>query len=750
MLYRCAIASITLVGAFFGTARGFAADNSADSGQLEEVVVTAQKRSESLQTVPLSITSFSSVELEHRAVTDFADWGTTVPNLSFGAVGDGYANSRQIAIRGISGTNTTGFYLDEIPLPDSLDPRIIDVDRIEILRGPQGTLYGASSMGGTVRIISKQPILDEFSGDVHGGVSDTWNTDRPNEVGDGAVNIPLISGHLAARVVAFYDNEAGYFKRAFPTVPGGSEYTTIDNVAAQKTDGGTLTLLWKPIDSLSVTPRVMYQESTYNGFPYADATDTNLNPYNFVQTRSFNVPEGGSDRWTLSSIGINYRTDFGELVSSTAYFDRRIIETENQTEFFDAIFPGLPLAPSTQTEIKPLHRFVEEIRFASALNGPFQYVVGLFDEQYNGQFTVGQFPPAYVKGLGALTGYPTDMSYEQFDPSTVRNVAAYSQLSYSATSKLKFTGGLRWYELATTNAGVQSGAVIGPAIVDPPATVRNVGVTPKYEADYQLTPSDMVYTSAAKGFRPGGVFPSVSPDPAIGCPQDLAQIGITPQEARRYQPDSLWTYEVGTKTGWAENRLTVDGALFYTDWKNIQQLILLQCGFQFEANAGAAKSEGGELELHARPLPELDVNLGVGYNHAVITRASSGGAVSPQKVGDRVYQIPDWTADAGATYTVPLSGGYSFLTNLQYSYVGDSFSGNNDPLDPRIRSPYSLVDARAALSWGVYEAALVAKNITNEHADLADNRSIVAEDPGRPRVVTNQPRTIGLEFRAKF
>lgn len=741
----------TLSGAICATwsVAPLSADLGDSIGQLAEIVVTAEKRSENLQSVPMSIVSLGSAELQTRAVESFMDYGTTVPNLSFGAAGDGSANSRQIAIRGISGTHTTGFYIDEIPLPDSLDPRIIDMDHIEVLRGPQGTLYGASSMGGTVRVITKQPNVSDVSADLHASVSSTWNTNQPNWTGDGVLNIPIVKDYLAVRLVGFEDSEAGFFKREFPTVPGGQALTVVDNVAAIRTTGMAMSILWKPLDGLEVRPRVLYQFSSYNGFPYADVTDTDLNPTNFVQRRTFNVPEGGYDKWTLASLGITYQTPWGEIVSASGYFDRYILETENQTDFFDAIFPLIP-SPTSGVEIKPLQRFVEEVRFASSLPGPVQFVTGLFYETYRGQFTLGEFPPTYVKGIGAVSGYPSDLSYAEYDPSIVRQTAAYGELTYKVTSKLKVTAGLRWYELATTSSDIQEGAVIGPTIVDPPATTRNVGVNPKGQINYQLTPSALLYATAAKGFRPGGIFPAVSPSPAFGCPQELASFGDTVQSARHYQADSLWTYELGGKTEWLNNRLTVNGAAFYTDWQNIQQLILLKCGFQFEANAGAAKSEGGELEIRARPISALDVNAGLGYNHAVITKASSGGAISPQAIGSPVYQIPDWTGSVGATYTQRFSGDYKLVLNSEYSYVGRSFSGNNDPSNPRERAAYRLLDLRMALPWERYEAAIFAKNVTNDHANLSDNRSIVVETPGRPRVVTNQPRTVGVEFRARF
>jgi outer membrane receptor protein involved in Fe transport len=729
------------------------ADAPAEADQIPEIVVTAQKRAESLQNVPVSITTFGTEELKVRAVESFIDYATSVPNLGFGASGDGAANSRTISIRGVSGDNTTGFYLDETPLPDSLDPRIVDVNHIEVLRGPQGTLYGARSMGGTVRLLTNQPDPNAFSGSVHAGVSSTENTTAPNYVADGVVNLPLIADRLGMRLVGFFDREAGYFRRDFPTVPGGTVLSTVQDVGRSVVQGGSLSLLLKVNDALTVTPRILHQENAYNGFPFADGTATSYNPTNFLQSRTFNVPEGGSDRWTLYSLGVHYTLPLGELVSSTSYFDREITEREDESEVVSLFFytpAGLPPVLSQITEIKPLHRFVQEVRFASQLQGPLQFVLGAYFSESNGQFTPGYYPPTIVPGLTAVSGYPGDLFFYQDYPSTIREPAIFGELSYQLTSRLKLTAGARWYEIKSTASGTEQGAAVGTVVTDAPSTLTEVGVNPKFQADYQLTDDAMVYATAAKGFRPGGIVPTVPSAPALGCPGQLAALGLTTQQTHEYQSDSLWNYELGSKTTWFDNRLTVNADVFYIDWKNIQQQILLSCGFQFRTNAGAAKSEGGELEVHARPLHGLDISTGVGYQHAVITKAGAGGIDSPLQPGDRVYQVPDWTANTSVTYTAALSSHFNLVNNVTYSYVGDSKSANNDPFDPRTRSPYALLDARFALAFSQYEIALVGKNLTNDHANLADNRSIAVELPGRPRIVTNQPITFGIEFRSTF
>lgn len=729
------------------------ADAPADSDQIPEIVVTAQKRVENLQNVPVSITTFGSAELRNRAVESFIDYATSVPNLGFGASGDGAANSRTISIRGVSGDNTTGFYLDETPLPDSLDPRVVDIDRIEVLRGPQGTLYGARSMGGTVRLLTNQPDPNQFSAAAHAGLSSTDHTVAPNYVADGVVNLPLIQDTLALRMVGFFDREAGYYTREFPTTPGGSTLSTVKDVGRSVVQGGSLSLLWKVNDALTVTPRILHQENAYNGLPFADGTASDFRPTNFVQRRLFDDTEGGSDRWTLYSLGVHYSLPLGELVSSTSYFDREIIEREDESDVVSMFFftpAGLAPVESQITEIKPLHRFVQELRFASQLQGPWQFVLGAYFSSTNGQFTPGLYPHTVVPGLTAVSGYPGDLFFYQNYPSTIREPAAFGELSYQATSQLKLTAGARWYEIKSTASGTEQGAAVGTIVTDTAGSLTEVGVNPKVQADYQLNADAMVYATAAKGFRPGGIVPTVPSAAALGCPAQLAALGLTTAQTHQYQSDSLWNYELGAKTSWLDNRLTVNADVFYIDWSNIQQQILLACGFQFRTNAGAAKSEGGELEVHARPLHGLDISGGVGYQHAVITKAGAGGAASPLQPGDRVYQVPDWTANTSVTYSTALNARLNLVSNLSYSYVGDSKSANNDPFNPRTRAPYALLDARLGLALTGYEIALVGKNLTNEHANLSDNRSIAVELPGRPRIVTNQPITIGIEVRATF
>jgi iron complex outermembrane receptor protein len=785
------------VAAMIGSLRVFAADASAPTGELEEITVTAQKRAESQQNVPLSMTTFGSVALQEKEINNFFDYATKVPNLAFAPTGDGVGTARTISIRGVSGNNVTSYYIDDTPLPDSIDPRILDIDHIEVLRGPQGTLYGARSMGGLVRTVTKEPDLNDFTATIHGGVSDTARTDQPNYTGDAVVNIPLIQNTMALRVSAFYDEEAGYFKRSYCTNPAAAMaltctplattgITTVGNVGAIDTSGFAATLTIKPTDSLTITPRFMLQRAGYNGFPMADyRTDTangigypvpatgapsptEMIPNNFTQARWFNLQEGGWDDWGLTSLAVHWKTGAGELVSSSSFFSRKVDETEDESDFVYAAItsysPGAEPEPSTITEIKDYQEFVQEVRFVSALQGPVQFVAGAFYSDTHGRLPyAAYYPPSTAPGLDlTLTGapgveitpgYPNLIFIQDFH-SYIKEPAAFGELSYQPIEPLKLTAGLRWYQVRESSEGYEGGLATGggPLIPNPTISSTESGVNPKFEADYHITPDQMIYANVAKGYRPGGqvpIVPAGEPGTETDCVAALKAVdpNITIQQTRSFNSDSLWNYELGAKTAWLDHRMTIDAAGFYIDWKNIQQEILLSCGFQYTANAGAAVSKGGELEMRARPTDPLELSLGLGYQNATITKQGVG---SPQTVGSPIYQVPDWTGNGSATYTTQLSADWKMISDADYSYIGRSYSGNNVPQDPRLRPSYRLINARLAFDRGPFEVALVGKNLGNEVANLGDNRSIAAETPGRPRLFVNQPRTIGVEFRQSF
>ena len=743
------------IGQGAGAAPAQRSSANADQGKLEEVIVTAEKRSENLQSVPFSITSLTSRTLVTQGITSFVDYGTKVPNLAFANTGDGIAQARTISIRGISGDNTTGFYIDNTPVPDSVDPRIIDIDHIEVLRGPQGTLYGARSMGGTVRVITKQPNADDMSGSLDANLS-TTHLGGTNYSLNGVWNAPLVADKLGLRIVGLYDFESGFMRRSYPD-PTNPAVTDVSNPEGDtRTYGGSISMLFNVNSHFSISPRIMYQKESYNGFPLADGVLNANNQFEPLTDASLthkeviNDPQFGTTHWTLYSFDMKYNTSFGAFTSSTSYFDRYINETGSEANFITWLAQNALGDPTYQpvhspiTEMRKFNRFVQEFRFISDFSGPFQFTGGLYYAETH-EWRI--YPPAYVSNLSASTGIPgADFIFADDERDAIKEPAVYGEGSYQVTDKLKATVGLRWYSIKYDFLrGYQNGFAANGMTDPPPTSETETGYTPKFNLQYQITSNDMVYGTISKGFRPGG---EVAPVPAgLGCAANLASLGLTEADTAHYGSDSIWNYEVGAKTGWFNNRLTVDSSLFWIDWNNIQQQILLACGFQFRANAGAAVSRGAELEVHALPVDGLQLDFGLGYQDAHITKASAG---SPQKVGDRVFQTPNWTVSGSATYTVPLTSKYDMIVNATYSYVGNSTSANNDPFNPRVRPAYTLVGTRLGIEWDSYSLTLFGKNLTNEHANFADYRDIAAETPGQPLVVTNQPRTFGVEFRDDF
>lgn len=800
------------LASLFGTTLASAQSATPAGDQVEEIVVTATRRSESLQDVPMSITALNAATLEQRSIKSFIDYASQVPSLAFANTGDGSGTARTISIRGVSGDNTTGFYIDETPVPDSIDPRVIDVERIEVLRGPQGTLYGARSMGGTVRMITTQPDLNNFSGRVSANGGKTQEASNANYGVDGAVNIPLIAGTMALRAVAFYQHDAGFFSRRFlsnpsdvnnlapnanPTTLGNLATTRLDDVGRDNSYGAAASLAIKATEGLMFTPRIMFQKSDTNGLLYADGGSypvpavvgpVNMHPQGYLQDRFFNLPEGSKDSWVLASLGASYDASSFNFVSSTSYFDRTVDETEDETDFLwqnlEAPFDGIPLGDvnnpntplyhavplaSTIRELKQIHRFVQELRVTSRLSGPWQYVAGFFFSDTRGRVPyAGYYPAALAPGISQTGGFVVqgipglpipvnpanpDEIFGQDYQTKVSEPALYGEVSWAFTEAWKATLGLRAYRVRTETGGYLEGIAFGGArLTDPNSSTTENGVNPKIAFEYKAAPGELLYADAARGFRPGGLVPSIPGNSAsdpLGCFGQLQALGYaSADQTKSYKSDHLWTYELGAKTAWADNRLTVDGAVFLTKWDQIQQLVALPCGFQFRANSGQAEIKGFDLEIHGRPTPNLDLSAGVGFQHARITQGSP--LLPALQDGDRVYEVPDWTANAAASYTVPLNNESALVGTVSYSYTGDSVSASVDTNDPRLRPGYSLVDARLAYQLRNYEFAFVGKNLTGTEANLGDNRSLAAETVGRPRIVVNAPRTLGVEVRAKF
>lgn len=722
-----------------------------------EIVVTASRRSQNLQDVPMSITAVTGSALQTKVATTFLDYAVSIPNLSFSVAGVGPSSGRSIAVRGIADVNTTGFYIDDSPLTESLDPKILDVERIEVLRGPQGTLYGARSLGGTVRLITVQPDANEFSGHVHASLSSTRNTDQPNYQIDGALNLPVVKDRIGLRVVALHQYDAGYFSRTYDVPGGGTQ--TVRNVGRSVTDGFSASALVKITDDLSITPRILYQSTRLNGYQLADVAVDNsslvpniLRVQSLDQRRMFDLPEASDDKWLLGTVDVKLKKSFGTFSYATTFFHRRTRDVEDQSDFIASAFGISQEIPTTIEVHTPVDSFAQELRFASSFKGPVQVVTGLF---YNNVRSNQWSPPNIIPGLDAATGgaLGTDFVYEKNWPTSQKDYAVYGEVNWKILPALTATLGGRAFKTKTASSITGAGIVYGGSDSRGKTTLSESGFTPKASLQYEFSRGNQIYGTVAKGFRPGGpnqLFPAF-----FGCPQELAGLGQTSDSAAFYKSDTVWSYEVGAKTTMFDRKLRASASAFRIDWSDIQQKVQLKCGFDFKTNSGSARSQGFELEFTANPISGLTVGAGGGYVDAKFTESSPN---SRFKAGDRIPQVPKWNFNVNADYRREVMPSVEGFVHADYAYVGSSDSSINanvspvtGHLIPRIRPSYEIVNARiGVLVRSTYEFALFAKNLTDERASLSDITAAAAEAPGRARVTINQPRTIGAEVRVRF
>jgi iron complex outermembrane recepter protein len=766
--------------------------NADDSGGLAEIVVTAQKRSSTVQETPISITAVSGADLQDRGISDVATLAAATPGVSLKSNGPGQT---EIEMRGMtsSGGNsaTVGFYLDDVPMTAPtgaqngkvvIDPTLYDLNRIEVLRGPQGTLYGSGSMGGTVKLITNQPNLTKTEGSFESILSGT-DGGGFNHNDNFMFNLPLINDQLALRIVGSEAHTSGWIDRIvvnpFPLPTNGGatrgdvQAAPIESVRhgsnAEQLYGVRVTMLWKPSDALSITPSIFYQRVTQEGPSSFDSV-----PGTQAHYQPFGVAEPYSDEIKVYSLNVNYNFDSFDLTSITAQWNRTSIQSQDGSEnfnnplsFVEVNIPGtisfyLPggTGPVQGTETDPSKQFSEEIRAASTGEGPLKWVGGLFYSHFKSVwnlYTAVENPSAFFdNGTGAPA--TANAIWNLVNPSTISQYAAFGEGTYALTSRLKATVGLRYYsyDYSFHDDFAGWGSPLGgatPSIESVSQT--HSGVNPKFNLAYEFDKDLMVYITASKGYRPGGANQPLPTTGPLWAPGGVP-LSATPfnypngKWPQSYAPDTLWSYELGEKARFFDRHLTVDASVYYEKWSNVQ-LLELPNDYLLNDNNGDAKIYGGELE--ARGLLGAGFQLGIsgGYTHAIL----SPGIHYTITPANLLPDVPEFTANANLTYEHALGDKYRLNARLETTYVDKRYDLTFPPgfgtgaLTPL--SPYDLTNVRVGIrseaGWGV---AVFVNNVANKQAALENMTQLTLTNASFNRVVTSQPRTAGVDLTYAF
>ena len=744
---------IPLVLLLCGWALPALADELKDTGAgLEEITVTAQRRTESLQVVPISISAITGDSLDNLGIKRFSEYASMVPNLSVGSgagsggagTGFGVSTTKTITIRGVFGDNTTGVYLDDSPVPPSMDPRLLELDRVEVLRGPQGTLFGAGSMGGTVRYVARDASTDRASGKVEAEGSYVDRGGGGYSV-NATLNVPLVADNVALRVSALSAFDPGLFTRTWggpldprspilPFPPGGAPVGEKKHVGDEQDTGVMASLHLTPevVPGLTVTPLFIYQKSSSNGYPLADYTANN-----FAQTRPLDVPEAVGDTWNFESLTVKQELGFGRFIVLGNHFYRDGYDLEDTTDANAVVFWGLPYyVPAPIVDHLYFRDWTGEARFESTFQGPVQFVSGVYWSQEDRFYHQYYNAPGFNVATGGV--YGTDLTFLQNTPNADRQRAAYADVTYQATRALEFSAGVRLAHLEHDGTYVASGPLNGGVSSDYAAHSEN-DKAPRFTGKYQLSADHMVYASAAKGFRIGGTNPYVPPQ----CGPALASLGIT--NGNEFKSDSLWSYELGLKSSWMDGRIKTRVAVYDIEWKNTQHTVVLPCEWSIVANVGSTSSRGFELEIDAAPIEHLTVNVSTGYEDAKVSQAAQE---SDTIEGQPLQNTPRWTAATTLQYSIPLGERTGFVMG-QYTYTDSRVSYNDSPTGLSLPA-YSLVNLRAGFNQGPWQAALFVKNLFNTLGVTGDLLPDGAQLPDRPRLFVTRPRTIGIQIRRDF
>ena len=775
--------ALTPVLAFAQTAQPPAAapDAGRNYDKVEEIVVTAQKRSELLTKVPISVTAIDQETLDKEGAKSMADVARLVPGLSLQA-SDSQGDTN-ISIRGIvsdTGAQTTGVYIDDTPVQARQEvvasnpyPKVFDLDHIEVLKGPQGTLFGAGSEGGTVRFLTPDPSLSTYSGFIHSDVAATDGGAPSWETG-GAVGGPIIDGVLGFRASIWEREDGGYINRVNPETGG----TTATDANGENSRVGHFALKFAPTDDLILETTLYYQDVHENdrSFYWESA-----GPFNDLAR----IPQPSTDVFVLPTVSAEYDFDAFSVKTITSYFKRNYNQTFDATSFElsgliplgssptsgpqtgNIILPGYPNYLSVGTHEAAQDNWTEELRFTSAdrPGSHWSWVGGLY-YQHNISSDKQQFAEPFDEVgnyLSQFYGYgpgdslswfgeaPIDGKYSYMDRFVVRETdkAAYGNVTYEILDGLKASVGLRVAQSGFDFVDYQDGPYGTAAPQTNSGSEKETPVTPRFNLSYQLTPDQMIYATAAKGYRIGGAN---EPAPQGVCGTDLAALGIS-QVPQTFNSDTVWNYELGAKGKFFDNSLLLQGSLFWIDWNNIQQQVYLPtCGYYYTANLGTASSRGFDLQAQWAVGHGLVLSGSAGLTDARYTSTIIENGNILAKSGDSLA-TPEWAATASAEYHFKSVAETDSYARLDYQFAGSYYrTGSAETFsyeqETRNAPATHYMTARIGATRDGWDVSAYINNLLDSRTSLYRYQD-TSVSPGL-RDLTFRPITIGLTAEYKF
>jgi iron complex outermembrane recepter protein len=784
-------ASVSLLALMLSVTPAIAQQAEADDVNGNEIVVTATKRDQTLQDVPFSINAQTAADIQKTGSTSLEDLSRNVAGLSIQNLGPGQS---QVAIRGVSAgqivrdqpgvKEQVGIYLDESVISLSLftpDLDLFDLNRVETLRGPQGTLFGSGSVGGTIRYITNQPKLGKTEGTIESNANLVDGKDFGGHV-KGAINLSA-SDKVAIRAVGYYTRYGGFIDAL---TPAGRK----DNINDGKRYGGRIAVTFAPSETVTITPRIIYQKITTGGFNREEIFNLYANPFTttrpavtFKERQQFLLlDEAFKDETTIADATIKVGFDGFDFTSVSSYTHRNILVSRDASALTGSVsvdlgFPtAAVLLPSNLLDTTKVDAYTQEARLSSNDKGKFQWVVGGFYSKTNRKYAQRLPTPGYDAAtdatLGAGTsaatrnGFPANSPFNSDLPYTLEQYSAFGEGSYELTDKLTATAGGRYYDYKEVRK-ITSGGLFANGDRGKIDKTKSTGFSPRVLLSYKATDDVTINAQASKGFRLGGVNDPLNANLCQGT--DRATFG----GFQNYKDETLWNYEAGVKTkgrGFAFN-----AAIFYNDIKNLQTTLDAgSCSSRIVFNVDKAHSVGAEFELTTQPTDRIDIGisgsiLDAQYDSTV--RDGTGSVIGGIRNGNRLPTVPRFQISANATYTAPIGNGNEVFVTGSVQHVGARFTQPSDQEPPasfftsrlrfggatgnEVRSittklpNYQIVNLSVGINLdsGLSVIGYV-NNVFDENALLSLDR----ERGGRARIgyATNTPRTYGVTLRKSF